>query len=288
MPISVREDRPLDPSLARILASVDAVASTHDTAYLLSGAMAREILLVHVHGLPPGRATRDVDFGVMVQSWADFSAFKEALVSSGHFTEDTAIHHRLYALPEHFGVRMMVDLVPFGPIEAPPGSVAWPPDGEVIMDVRGFQLGLQSAMQVEVQPGLTIPIPRIEAMLIMKALAWRDRGLSTQGRDAIDLLDLLERGEDIIGLDTLYEHHLEAIERYGGDPRLAGAEVLGSMAKNCMSEPLAEEVRGILGQGLGGNLVVQVMGGRGGLGGSSRFEALEATVRAFLKGIGNP
>ncbi len=84
-----------------------------------------------------------------------------------------------------------------------------------VQPAQGVQLGLQSAMQVEVQPGLTIPIPRIEAMLIMTVLAWRDRGLSTQGRGC---------------------------HRYGGDPRLAGAEVQGSMARHCISESLTEEV----------------------------------------------
>lgn len=286
-PISLPDDRRLDPILVRVLGRVDAVARSRGEAYLLTGAMARELLLVHVHGLPPGRATRDVDFGIQVRDWAEFNTFRSTLVEGGDFSGDESIPHRVYTVPERLGLRMPVDIVPFGPIEAPAGTIHWPPKGETVMDVRGFEVGLNSAMHVEVEPGLVVLIPRGEAMVLMKALAWKDRGATTHGRDAIDLVELLERGEDLIGLDVLYEAHLEVVERHGGDPRLAGAEVLGMWAQQGLPGGMRAEVASILTQGLNANFVVQVLAGRGGSGRADRYDAVEALVRAFLRGLGS-
>jgi predicted nucleotidyltransferase len=221
-----------------------------------------------------------------VQTWEAFDAFKGAIVNGGDFVGDAAILHRIYTVPERLGLRMPVDIVPFGPLEAPAGAIHWPPKGDTIMDVRGFQMGLNSALEVEVEPGLIVRMPRAETMVLMKALAWKDRGATTHGRDAIDLVELLERGEDLIGLDILYEDHLDVVERHGGDPRLAGAEVLGMRARQGLPEELGVEIVGILAQGLNANFVVQVLSGRAGSGGAERYVAVEALVRAFLFGLG--
>ena len=61
-------------------------------------------------------------------------------------------------------------------------------------------------------------------------------------------MELLERGEDLIGLDVLYEAHLEVVERNGGDPRLAGAEVLGMMARQGSPEELGTIARLLAGK----------------------------------------
>lgn len=284
-PIPLREGLHLDPVLVRVLARVDSAARNLGAPYLLTGAMAREILLVFVHGLPRGRATRDADFGIQVEDWASFESFRQVLLEGAGFEADPAIQHRLYTRAEAFGVRMPVDLVPFGPLESPDGIIRWPQDKDVVMDVRGFHVGMGNAQSIEVEPGLVVPIPQVEAMILMKALAWKDRGAVTRGRDAVDLVELLERGEDLIGLEALYDNHLETVERNGGDPRLAGAEVLGWRARNCAPPELGNEVEAILQQGLEANLVTQVLAGSGGGEVSRRAEAITAVVQACIHGL---
>jgi predicted nucleotidyltransferase len=58
--------RPLDPGLDRLLRDLDDQLKSRDIPYLLTGGMAREILLYYAHGCASGRATTDVDFGVTV------------------------------------------------------------------------------------------------------------------------------------------------------------------------------------------------------------------------------
>ena len=57
---------------------LDALQKIGETAtelripFLLIGAMARDMLLEHVHDMSKERRTMDVDIGVMVGSWAEF------------------------------------------------------------------------------------------------------------------------------------------------------------------------------------------------------------------------
>src|SRR3954469_12064169 len=71
--------KPADPSIVSVLRAVDGVAKTLGHDYCLVGATARDLLLVNALGLRPGRQTRDLDFGLALETWEQFSAFKEAL-----------------------------------------------------------------------------------------------------------------------------------------------------------------------------------------------------------------
>jgi predicted nucleotidyltransferase len=59
---AIRHDRS-DPVLLEAIRAVDAITRTQGVSYLLAGATARELILRHVFGRPPGRRTLDVDQG---------------------------------------------------------------------------------------------------------------------------------------------------------------------------------------------------------------------------------
>ena len=80
--------RPLEPHLDQLLRDLDDQLRLRELPYLLTGGMAREILLHYGHGCAPGRATTDVDFGVTLPSWEAYEALKQALVDSGLFRSD--------------------------------------------------------------------------------------------------------------------------------------------------------------------------------------------------------
>jgi predicted nucleotidyltransferase len=76
-------DRAVLRPLAELLAAVRAAAG--DTPLLLIGAAARDLLLVHAHGIHAARATEDTDVAVAVGSWSDFRRRREALLRSDEF-----------------------------------------------------------------------------------------------------------------------------------------------------------------------------------------------------------
>ena len=86
--------------------------------------MARDILLHHLHGIRIARPIRDIDFGIAMPGWEEFLAFKQTLCDTGLFFPVNGMSQRLSykATTETRGTP--VDLVPFGGIESPPGTLA--------------------------------------------------------------------------------------------------------------------------------------------------------------------
>ena len=67
---SVLPNSAVDPSIVRVLRTLDPIAREADCACFVAGAT-RDLILVNIHGLRPGRATRDIDFGIAVENRID-------------------------------------------------------------------------------------------------------------------------------------------------------------------------------------------------------------------------
>jgi len=232
---SVRTDRPLDPTLLIILGTVDRVAVDCGIDYFVAGAMARDILLTHVFGIDTGRATRDVDFAIAVESWDQFDLVKARLVSVGSFTASGTLAQRLYYRDEARKFECPIDLVPFGGVEQTPHTFAWPPELDVMMNVAGYQDALKAAEHVQVAPDLIIRVASLPGLAVLKLFAWMDRGL-TNSKDADDLLTIMRRYSDAGNLDRLYGEAIGMLESAGYDPDLAGACLLGADIARRVSE----------------------------------------------------
>lgn len=68
-PLSLRTDRPVDPLTVQVLRAIDGVLRELKFPSMLVGATARDLLLFHVYGRPPLRATVDFDIAIVVESW---------------------------------------------------------------------------------------------------------------------------------------------------------------------------------------------------------------------------
>lgn len=66
-----------------VLGEVAETTAKFGIPFFVVGATARDFVLAYGFGLNPGRATADVDIGVRVSAWAEFSQLKEELVSGG-------------------------------------------------------------------------------------------------------------------------------------------------------------------------------------------------------------
>ncbi|MEO8188069.1 MAG: hypothetical protein ABI580_11980 [Burkholderiaceae bacterium] len=93
------------------------------------GAFARDLNLLYRYGIQTKRETEDIDFALAVPHWDTGDALKRKLTASGDFSESKSPQRMRYRN------QLPVDLVPFGKVEAKEGKIAWPPHGEVVMDV---------------------------------------------------------------------------------------------------------------------------------------------------------
>ena len=173
----------------RWLASVvgDIAAADLQREPILVGALARDVLLRHAHGVDTGRATMDADFAIAVADWNDFQQVKDRLLAGGAFKPAGRGVHRL----EHRDIPW-IDLIPFGGLERRDRTIAWPPDGEPVMNVLGFQEAGATAVVVRLPGGQQVVTVSLPMLAALKLLAWEDRGESVGDRDAEDLMVILE------------------------------------------------------------------------------------------------
>ncbi len=241
---SVPLTNPVDPSIIRVLGLLDPIARSADCQYFVAGATARDLILVNVHGLPPGRATRDIDLGIAVQSWDEFALLKQRLTATRGFEAVRRTEQRLIYSDQAAGFSIPLDLIPFRGVASDEGTIAWPPRRDIVMNVAGFEEALGSAVLVEVEEGLAVRVTSVPGLALLKLVAWTDRGRETT-KDAADLYRLLTAYADAGNVDRLYDQEMDLLEAVGFDVQLAGAELLGRDVAGICSMPVLEQFRSL-------------------------------------------
>lgn len=242
---SVALRNPPDPSVIRVIRSLDPVARAAKCAYFVAGATARDLILVSVHGLRPGRATRDIDFGIAVESWEQFADLKQRLIATGEFSADRRALQRLTYTDQAAGFSIPVDLIPFRGVTSADGKITWPPSRDVVMNVAGFEEALASSVLIEMEADLPVRVASIPGLTMLKLTAWADRGRENN-KDAADLYRLLTTYADAGNIDRIYDHELDLLEAVEYDMDLAGAELLGRDVASIGSSHAMDQVRSLM------------------------------------------
>jgi predicted nucleotidyltransferase len=102
----------VDEATYLLYAAVAEAAKVHGIQWMVTGAGSRILLLENVYGLPRGKATEDVDFAVMVESWEHYQTIVAGICEDGRFTRDPGQRQRIRG-PE----QTYLDLIPFGGVE---------------------------------------------------------------------------------------------------------------------------------------------------------------------------
>lgn len=261
---------------------VGEAVSRHGISALVVGATARDLVMHYGYGAAVRRATADIDFGVQVQSWEEFKALKQHLVAGG-WRVHPHLPHRLIILEE-----VPVDLVPFGGgMTNATGEIAWPPAGEVVMSVLGFQEAMDHALRVRVStsPLIEVSVASPAGIALLKLVSWSERPLDVRQKDAQDLEYLMGQYEAIPEvIDRLYDEAADVLERYEFDPKVAGAWLLGSDVAVIANDVTGKYLLSLLEDGLPGRSVEQLILEMG-----ARFDhdvqLHEELVRAFYAGF---
>lgn len=205
---------------AIVIAEVQATAAALGLRPLIVGAFARDLHLVYAHGVPVERQTEDVDLALAVTDWSAFEQLRSRLVASGSFVE-TRVAHRLRhgALP--------IDLVPFGPVETADRKISWPPRGEFVMDVFGFQEAQQVAIDVLLPGDVQARVVPLPALALLKLACWQDRYLRSPKKDAADLQLIMANYLQAGNEHRLWDEFLPWTQDDGFDYEAVGARMLG-------------------------------------------------------------
>jgi predicted nucleotidyltransferase len=211
----------LDRVSAELLLAVDSTAAALGMPYCIVGAFARDVVLGMCFGINTGQATRDIDFGLMMDSWAQFEELRFRLMEKG-FARHRSIPHRL----TFRGVREL-DVLPFGVIERSPGEIAWPPEFSTVMSTVGLLQVHAKTLRITVAAGVSIPFVSPAGLALLKLIAWSERGSAVNQKDAHDLALLLTSYLQAGNEARLYEEHAALLNETDFDFEAAGSRILG-------------------------------------------------------------
>jgi predicted nucleotidyltransferase len=219
---------------AEVAAGVTSALGSIEVPAIVVGAFARDLHLHYGAQVPIQRFTQDID--------DEFHAVRQRLLESSSFQSIVGKEHRL----RHRN-KMIVDLVPFGSIETDNRHIAWPPTGEVVMDVFGFRESAASAERVLLPANVEISIVGLPALALLKIVAWQDRHRRTPGKDAADL-NLIIRHYLAVpsNRQRLFDEFAEWTEAPNFDYEQGGARMLGHDLRRLIDEAGLRKITEIL------------------------------------------
>lgn len=207
----------LDKTVSHLIEKVVQATEWVRIDFFLIGATARDLMLSQ-YGISPGRATRDVDLGIQVSTWEAFSLLKSELEKLDF--KPTSVPHRM------LWNQIPIDLVPFGKIEKPRGSIKWLKE-EAVLSTLGFAEAYQTAHKFTVHKTSILRIASLSGLFLLKTIAWNDRP-SERVADAVDLAKILLCYFDAGNVDRFYEEHSDLVDKLVPfDTQRAGAALLG-------------------------------------------------------------
>lgn len=243
--LKVGNGRQVDSDTIALLRHVSHAVRSLNSEFVVAGATARDIVLWHVHGIRAERATRDVDVAVCAVSWEAHGDLVDALKATGRFTTVGKSQQSLIFNDASIGRSVPLDLVPFGPLEAPDGSIAWPPKGDFVMNVLGFQEAVDTSIDIDIGENVSVPVASLPALALLKLLAWRDRRMS-KNTDASDLLLILRNYYKAGNEERIWEMGDDLIKAHGFDLDLASTALLGRQARQIALPATLDAVSAIL------------------------------------------
>jgi predicted nucleotidyltransferase len=205
---------------------------------LLVGATARDLILLFAHGIKPARGTEDIDLAFAAASWSHFEKLRRSLLSSDLFRSHPSASHKLLYRKD-----VIVDLIPFGGLENADGTISWPPHGDTVMSVLGFEDALKSSIDALLPSGQQVSVVSLPMLAVLKVLAWLERRTSEPRKDASDLMLVLQNYLDAGNSERLYSEAAQLLENPDFDYERAGAWLAGKDALETIQQYSSEANR---------------------------------------------
>lgn len=222
----------LSEDIRATLERITRICNETGSEFFVAGAMAREVLLTHVHGRSAGRHTRDIDIAVLIRDWAQFNLLKNSMLAQGATDIPGNVQRVLWE-----GIE--IDILPFGEV-AQGNEIRWPPELAVAMSVEGFAEAYANTLTVKIPGCGDVRFSSLPGLLLLKLFAWRTRG-DEYTKDAVDIYKILHEYQ-YAEEARLYENE-EWGDSVDWDPERMGALLAGSDVATLMSAENRDSLR---------------------------------------------
>ena len=282
--ISINISGRIDPEQVSVLRNINDVAKELNINFFVVGAFARDVVFEHIHQISAPRMTEDIDIGIEVASWEEYTRLTDTLIERGLFTA-TNFPHRFSAS----SFSTLIDIVPYGGISDENKRISWPPNHDRIMSILGFEEAYRSALNVRLSNELPMDIlvPSVAALALLKIISWDD-AYPERERDALDLLFILEKYNSIDDIQNkLYDTHVSLLTEEEFDLQLASVRLLGREIAQLGSTETVGTVEAILARETDEDRELRMLTHmlKGASFQSTRFEKSLQLLKKLLKGI---
>lgn len=240
--------------------------------FALIGALVPAILLSTEAGV---RETRDADHVIKLTSWVEWETVIADLVKLGFRQGRGEQEHRLHYRTAE------IDLIPYGVTSGPEEVLTWRKSGNQ-MNMTGFSDVFRYANPTEISQGLTLPVIPLWLFVVLKVVAYLDRGLP---RDLADITYVLERYE-LSGKESRRFEIASGVE--GVTYETSGAYLLGRDIRENASAKAVELVKDFAGQIADEyhSVVNAILRQENSVDSEARRQAVFKLVAAFREGLG--
>lgn len=208
----------LPTQIVEILRIISQIADELEIPILMIGATARDLVLHYAYNVRKMRATKDIDFAVMVENWAKYENLKSKLIESDDFAPVKNIEHRL----KENSTETFIDIVPFGEIEFPKDKITWRSEFE--MTTYGFAEAFENALIIKLDDDLVIKVVSPIGLAMLKLKSWTDR---KENKDSQDFWLVAKNFLDLGNEKLLYSKNSELLDDENFDLKIIGARILG-------------------------------------------------------------
>jgi len=225
------------PYFLDVFRLVDEVMKANASPYYLIGVNAADLQLLR-EGVKPSRGTKDIDFAVMVASYDEYERIKDGIIAKGF--NQAKVPFTLF----HPGFNVAIDLLPFGQIEE--RHTLNFAEREVMMNVLGFKETLAESREIAFDDVLTIHVPPLHGMVVLKLISWSDRP-EIRLTDLEDIYRIVKHYYDAAG-DAVFDEHFDLLDIEPFDEKLIAARIMGRRIASILkkSDKLKERIMTVI------------------------------------------
>jgi predicted nucleotidyltransferase len=156
------------------------------------------------------------------------------------------------------------------------------------MTTTGFDEAFRFSLQVRVSssPEVVVKVCSPAGLVILKLISWHERYPERQP-DAEDILEIMDKYENAVGVDRLYSEAQELITEEGFDNRMAAIRLLGRDIASIASPETAGMISSILDEETreDSRLRLAIDMARGGGSADSEFRSIVAKLSKLKQGF---
>ncbi|MDR1918938.1 MAG: nucleotidyl transferase AbiEii/AbiGii toxin family protein [Tannerellaceae bacterium] len=184
MSFQISSEKIGNPLLIDLLKKLVACFDKIGLPFYVIGASARDIILRQLIDIASQRKTQDLDIAIAIPDWGKFEEVSKTLIAAG-LKKSQNLHQRFYMGDYE------LDVIPYGGVSQKGDRIYWPPEENIAMSVKGFDVVLQEAVTVNIDDEFDIKIAPLHGLFLLKFNAWLDRHYQTD-KDAEDMCFILE------------------------------------------------------------------------------------------------